>query len=102
MKISIKSLNYSAILTVVLIVVLTIWSELSQPFKSILTDITGHHWVTKSSFSLIFFVLSYFILVNLLKEESRNLKKEVILVIIITILGALAIFGFYVWHFTVG
>ncbi len=102
MKINIKSLNYSTILTVVLIVVLTIWTELSQSFKTFLTGVAGHHWVTKSLFSLIFFVLSYFILANLLKKESKDLKKEVILVIVVTILGALAIFGFYVWHFTVG
>ena len=98
MKLNIKSLNYSTILTICLIVVLTILGELSESFKTFLTSVTGHHWVTKSVFSLIFFVIIYF-LISRTNKDSAELTRQVIYTIIAVVLGAIIIFGFYVWHF---
>ena len=98
MKLNIKSLNYSTILTICLIVMLTILGELSKSFKTFLTSVTGHHWVTKSVFSLIFFVIIYF-LISRTNKDSAELTRQVIYTIIAVVLGAIIIFGFYVWHF---
>ena len=98
MKLNIKSLNYSAILTICLIVVLTILGELSKSFKTFLTSITGHHWVTKGVFSLIFFVIIYFLISKTVKDWADS-NHLIIDVIIATLLGGIIIFGFYVWHF---
>ena len=98
MKLNIKSLNYSTILSICLIVVLTILGELSNSFKTFLEDITGHHWVTKGVFSLIFFVIVYFLTSKTVKD-SVDLTYQIIYTIIAAILGGTIIFGFYIWHF---
>ena len=98
MKFNIKSLNYSTILTVSLIVILTLWSELSEQFKIFLASITGHHWVTKGIFSLIFFVIIYSLLSKTVKDRIDSIYETVYTVIAV-ILGGIIIFGFYVWHF---
>ena len=98
MKLNIKSLNYSAILTICLIVVLTILGELSKSFKTFLTSITGHHWVTKGVFSSIFFVIIYF-LISRTNKDGAELTRQVIYTIIAAVLSAIIIFWFYVLHF---
>ena len=98
MKLNIKSLNYSTVLTICLIVVLTILGELSKSFKTFLASITGHHWVAKSVFSLIFFVIIYFLLSKTVKDGTDSIHQT-IYTIIAVILGGIIIFGFYVWHF---
>ncbi|MEK6916520.1 MAG: hypothetical protein AABW92_02135 [Nanoarchaeota archaeon] len=99
MKIHEKALTISTSSTIVLIAVLTIWSELSTPFKIWLTGIAGHHWVTKGVFSLVFFVITYFVFS---KFSEDNVKKETSCVVVSAILSGLAIFLFYIWHFFSG
>ncbi len=98
MNISTKSLTISTILTFLLIIAFTIWGELSQPFKTLLQSATGHHWVTKSLAAVVVFILSYFIFSRAAKEE-KNLAVELYILGFTALLGALAIFFFYVWHF---
>ena len=98
MKFNIKSLNYSTLLTICLIVMLTILGELSKSFKTFLTSITGHHWVTKGVVSLIFFVIIYFLISKTVKDNVDSIN-ETIYTATAVILGGLIIFGFYVWHF---
>ena len=98
MKLNIKSLNYSTILTICLIVVLTISGELSNSLKTFLASITGHHWVTKGVFSLIFYVIIYF-LISKTVEDGADSTRQIIYAIITTVLGGVIIFGFYIWHF---
>ena len=98
MNINIKSLTQSTTWTIILITILTIWSELSKPFKGFLTNFSGHHWVTKGIFSLVFFIILYFIL-SKIYEDSLDVKKETYYVVGATILGGLIIFIFFVEHF---
>ncbi|MBC8500398.1 MAG: hypothetical protein ISS25_03755 [Nanoarchaeota archaeon] len=98
MRIHVKSLSWSTAITMLAVAIVTVWSELSKPFKSFLAGITGHHWVTKSVFSVILFVLLYFIFMKMLKETD-DVKKETYYVIGSAVLGGLVIFIFYVWHF---
>jgi len=97
MKLNIKSLNYSTILTLCLVVVLTLLSELSNSLKTFLTNITGHHWVTKSAFSLIFFIVIYLLISKIINDE--DVTKQLKYTVIAVILGGLIIFVFYLWHF---
>jgi hypothetical protein len=62
---NIKSLSILTSLTLILIVIMTIWSELSKNFKNFLAGLTGHHWTAKGLISLVFFILVYFIFMNL-------------------------------------
>lgn len=98
MELNTKSLNYSTILAIGLVVVLTIFAELSGSFKELLTDISGHHWTTKSVFSGLFFVISYFLLSRTMEDEVDS-SQEVIYTILAVFIGGMLIFGYYVWHF---
>ena len=98
MRFNIKSLNYSTILIICLIVLLTILGELSDSFKTLLTSVTGHHWVTKSVLSLIFFVVIYFLISKTVKDWADS-NHLIIDAIVVTLLGGAIIFGFYAWHF---
>lgn len=97
MKLNLKALNYTTLSTILLIVALTIWSELVPSFKTNLASLTGHHWVTKSVVSLIFFIAVYFLLSKIIKD-SKNPLPLIIKITITTILGGVIIFGFYIWH----
>ena len=94
---NIKAISISTCTVIVVVTFLTIISELSSPFKSFLASLTGHHWVTKSVISVVLFFVLYFLLSKV--EDNLDVLKEATIVIIVTILGSLTIFGFYVWHF---
>lgn len=98
MKFRNKSLNISTLITVWFIVVITLLSEVSSPFKDFLTGVTGHHWVTKGVFSLVLFVLLYLLLVKIVKESDDGVSW-IYYTIASVIVGGLIIFGFFVWHF---
>lgn len=101
MKLNLTSLTYATILTICLIVILTIWGEVSFSFKSFLTGTGGHHWTAKGLFSAIFFLTSYFLLSKTAKtgRGSLSLTRQIIYTIIATVLGGIIIFGFYVFSF---
>lgn len=98
MKVNIKSMSISTILTIIFIVFMTIYSELNKVFKDFLKNLAGHHWVAKGIIAVIFFILVYFILKNFI-NDNKKVKETVVWVIIAVILGSLAIFGFYVYEF---
>lgn len=98
-KINIKSLSRSVILTIVLITTMTIWADMSKPFKDLLVKITGHHWTAKGLIASLFFIIVYFILSKFYNDEGVNVGRETYYVITSAVLGGLAILIFYIWHF---
>jgi len=91
---------HSAVASIVVTVFLTIFSELSAPFKSWLAGFTGHHWVTKSWVSLIVFVLMYTIFSVACKTvNGAQTRKALVLLEVVVILGFLAILGFFAFEF---
>ena len=97
---NIRALSISTILTSILIVIFTVYSELNEKFKDSLKSLFGHHWVSKGVISLIFFFLAYFLL-NKYVKDKKNIKEQTTWVIIVAILGTLVIFLFYVYEFFV-
>jgi uncharacterized membrane protein len=93
---NITSLNRATIVTIISIVILTIWAELSVGFKNLLTSMTGHHWTTKSLLAIAIFFLVY-ILGK--KSKDQDIQKTAINTLTVTILGSLVIFLFYVYEF---
>ena len=91
-----KALTRAAALTIALIGVATICSELSAQFKQFLSLIGGHHWIGKSVLSLVFFGALYAVFSKLL-EDSFSLKDTWLLIGTVIISG-LAILIFYVQH----
>ena len=99
MKTNMRALYFSTVLTMILIVFLTIYSELNEVFKNFLKTLSGHHWVSKGIISLLFFVLCYALLHSRVKEDDKKLHHEINNTIIIAILGALTILGFFLYEF---
>ncbi|TSC81910.1 MAG: hypothetical protein G01um101420_693 [Parcubacteria group bacterium Gr01-1014_20] len=94
---NITALIYATLGTIWFTVLVTIWAEFSEPFKNSLKAVTGHHWTTKSIFAVILFFLLYFVFLK--TKESTNIKKSINFVLLNTILGGLALFIFFIWHF---
>ncbi|MBI2064005.1 MAG: hypothetical protein HYT65_03385 [Candidatus Yanofskybacteria bacterium] len=96
------SSSIAASLSVITITVITIWGELSSPFKAWLAGFTGHHWLTKSVLSLIVYFGGLAVFYLLPKNMGpKTIRRGLIFLIIITLAGSLAVFLFFVWHYVV-
>ena len=90
---------YAAILTIIFVVVITIWAELAVPLKDWLKAFSGHHWTSKSIFSvLLYFVATAALYPVFRKPSGPQLGRALFLLIIAVILGTLALTGFYTGH----
>lgn len=91
--------TYSAILTIIFIVIITIWAEESAPLKDWLKNFSGHHWTTKSIFSLILFAASGFLVyLSPMAVSDKKISSSVKFTIISTLLGCLALTLYYTAH----
>ncbi|MBT3395353.1 hypothetical protein HN992_03435 [Candidatus Woesearchaeota archaeon] len=95
---NVKALNTSMIFTALLVMFMTIFSELNSGFKGFLKELTGHHWATKSVVTFVFFFLVYF----LLRNSKSNLKVEDFKTSFVMVkISTFAILFFYLWHYFV-
>ncbi len=92
----IKALNNATIVTIIAIVIMTIAGEIFSGFKSILTSFTGHHWTSKSVLAILIFFLVYMLTK---KKQEYDVRKLAINTLIITVIGMIAIFLFFVYEF---
>ncbi|OHA66112.1 MAG: hypothetical protein A2672_01160 [Candidatus Wildermuthbacteria bacterium RIFCSPHIGHO2_01_FULL_49_22b] len=91
----------SAIVTIIAVTAVTIIAELAQPFKDFLKSLTGHHWITKSWFTITLFVVLFIIIALMVRTPSPGRVGRVLTwLIIVTIIASLALLGFFVWEFT--
>ena len=91
-----KALTRAAAVTVALIAVATIGSELSATFKQLLSLIGGHHWIGKSVLSVLFFGLLFLVFSKF--SDDRFALKDTLVLIGTVIISGLAILAFYVLH----
>lgn len=90
----------AAIVSVIFVTVITIWAELSEPLKNWLKSTTGHHWTTKSIFSFTIYILVGAVVYFLTRQaDSVKVRKFIVFLIITTILGVIAILGFFSLHY---
>lgn len=94
------ALAYAVIGVIWLIVGMTVLSEKSEPFKTLLAGIGGHHWIGKSIVSIVAFAVFYLLFKR--TSESKNLLMLILAVCISAIAGGLAIFAFFVSHYLAG
>ena len=94
------SSSIAAILSIIIIMVVTIWGEFSPVFKNFLKSFTGHHWLTKSALSLVVYfgglAVFYLIPKNI---GSNTLRRALIFLILTALAGSLSVFLFFVWHY---
>ena len=91
-----KALVRAAAVTIALIAVATIGSELSTAFKQLLSTIGGHHWIGKSVLSVVFFALLYLVFSKV--SDQRLALRDTGLLIGTVVISGLAILVFYVTH----
>ena len=90
---------YAAILTIIFLVVITIWAELAPPLKDWLKAFSGHHWTSKSIFSVLLYTLLTAIFYLIFRgPDGAALRRALSLLIISTILGVLALTAFFTGH----
>lgn len=100
MKLNSTALIRSTALVVWLIVAMTLLSEVSEPFKSFLTQFAGHHWTGKSIIAAFALVVFYLLLLK--SEESKEILRGTLSVVGSVILGGLVIFFFFLQLFVNG
>lgn len=86
--------------SIIFVVFSTLYSELSEPFKSFLAKTFGHHWIGKSVLSVVVFVLMYYFFTHYSHGKKHwNLWTMSRNVTILAILSGLIIFGFFAYEF---
>ena len=90
---------YGAIIAIIFVVVITIWAELSAPLKDWLKSVSGHHWMTKSIFSVLVYIIFTKIFYFLpIKNDELCLQKVLNWVFASVILGIIIITAFFTGH----
>lgn len=101
MNIHIKALGIAVTTVIWFVVAITILAELVvDPVKNVLAKATGHHWVSKGVLAVILFALVYCLCMYVV-TDSRESTRPVYVAVGSAVLGGLAIFLFYAWHFFV-
>jgi hypothetical protein len=91
-----KAITRAATVTIALIAVATIGSELSAAFKQLLSLIGGHHWIGKSVLSVVVFGLLYVVFSKV--SDNRFTLRDTGVLISTVIISGLAILIFFVLH----
>lgn len=95
----IHSIVFATFITIILVIGMTIGSEVSSLFKSILAKGFGHHWVAKSIISLATFMIATIFYYIFCKEPlPATLKRLIIITLIAIVAGGIIIFGYYLYH----
>ena len=101
MAVSYRSVSYAAIVSMVVMTVVTILAELIDPLMKLLAGATGHHWVTKNILSIVIFVI---VLAATSKGPSaeKDSAKGLIWTGIAAVVCSFAILAFFVIDFLKG
>ena len=89
----------ATIITIVFVVVITVWAEFSVPLKNWLVNFSGHHWTSKSIFSVLLYAVAALVLYLALGNPSENrLRKALVLLLVFTALGTIVLAAFFTGH----
>lgn len=89
----------AAILTIAFVVIITIWAELSVPLKDWLKNFSGHHWTSKSIFSVLLYAAATVIFYLLPVKYGENFIKKILCFLLASVaLGVIVIAAFYTGH----
>jgi hypothetical protein len=90
----------AAMVTIVFISIIVIWAEFSAPFKDWLKNLSGHHWVSKSIFSILLYLTATGLLYALpYKYSNDKIGKIISFLLVSTALGIAVIFLFFTGHY---
>lgn len=97
---AVSAFTFSAIITAVFIVALTIAGELYKPLKDLLKEQHHHHWVGKGIWSaILFFAISigYYGMASAVTEHSTARLVRVLSWMFV--LATFVLFGFFTYEF---
>lgn len=91
--------SYAAIVSVLWVSASTIIGELNAPFKNWLKTSFTHHWIGKGVIAVVLFAaLSVLVVFIARKNQKLNIQPALTLLVVVTVLGTLAITGFYFYE----
>ena len=89
----------AAVITTVFVVVITILAELSAPLKDWLKNFSGHHWTSKSIFSVLLYAVANVILYFVFRGSNDiRIRNTLVFLLISIALGTIIIMAFYTGH----
>ena len=90
---------YAAIATIVFVAVITVWAELSVPLKDWLKNFSGHHWTSKSIFSVaIDLAATVIFYLTLPTPSEERLRGALFSLLVFSALGVVVITAFFTGH----
>lgn len=97
----ISSLISSAMLSVIFVTTVTIGGEVYAPLKNWLTSTFTHHWLGKSVLTAVLFFGITVVFMCIPRETSTAfaLGRRVQRLSLVTTLSALALVGFFIYHY---
>ncbi|MFA5947170.1 MAG: hypothetical protein WC813_04070 [Patescibacteria group bacterium] len=94
------SSTISSIITIFFVVIVVIWAEEAAGLKDWLKNLSGHHWTTKSIFSVAVYALfTALFYVMPFKPQVDHLKKALTFALVTTLCGVIILAGYFTWHF---
>ena len=95
----VASSAYATIVTIIFVVVITVWAELFPPLKNWLAGLSGHHWTSKSILSVLVYVVVTAVAYLLpYKNSEDNLRRLFASLVVFTILGVFSVTLFFAGH----
>ena len=92
----------SAIVVSVFVVVATILGELYKPFKNMLAELHGHHWVGKGIWSAVVFVAVGALYYVTTKEPNTDTTTRLMKILSwMAILVTLVLFIFFIYEYVI-
>ncbi|OGN28637.1 MAG: hypothetical protein A3A33_01095 [Candidatus Yanofskybacteria bacterium RIFCSPLOWO2_01_FULL_49_25] len=92
--------SIAAILAIITAATFTIIGELSAPFKSWLKLISGHHWETKSIFTIIAYVVVFAITYAMVRDpQPTRVRSTLRWLIVIAVLCTVIVVGYFVFAY---
>jgi hypothetical protein len=99
MKNKIAAAAWSASITMIVMVAVIITGEYVASFNAFLASLTGHHWVTKSVFEVVLFVVLFVVFAFMMKKDKKAPMKGVMPTFIVGLASIAVLVVFYVLHF---
>ncbi len=99
MNVSYRSVSCAAIVTFVVMTVVTIVGEMSHPLMGLMTSLTGHHWVTKNIFSVILFLVVLALTSRGSSTEKGSSSTGLVWAALTAVACSLAMLAFFVTDF---
>lgn len=90
---------WSAMLTIVGLVVLILVAEASAPTKLWLSTNFSHHWVGKGILATAFFLIASLVIAACIPKKHKVELRDAVLALFWTAtIGSIALFIFFLWH----